>query len=704
MKKIVLLIVVVMARFGLAQEFTFRQEYDTIPVEIDGWRPFVPWLGGLNRSIPNFVDLDNDNDLDAVIGSNVPIYFFENIGSPQSSIFTYSPETIGNLETEGWSSPCLVDIDNDHDLDMFATSDERVWYWLNIGSPETPEFVLITDSLEQITWWAVNLDLVDIDNDNDFDLFTGNGVGTIRFYRNIGTPDSFYFQPEEYVFGGINVGNLADPCFTDIDNDSDYDLFIGCSDGNIWYYENIGTPANYDFEYRTNIYNNIDVGESSSPEFADIDGDGDYDLFVGRDDIDNAVYSPGDIYFYENIGTPEVAQWQYVTRNYLSLDEGNEAYNTSVDINADFDEDSFIGNHGNAITQIENTGTSENASFLWITSNFQGINVNGCVPYFVDLDNDLDFDLLVGEGTIPNPPYPGLYLYRNTGTPQNATLQLVSDNLIPYSYNAAIRPSSVDIDADGDNDVFICDNNGTFYFAENTGLPEIPSFASPLPGWQGIDFSGPRPHHFYDCDSDGDFDLYFCFGPTYFDFYVGIYHNIGTPQIPLFNLQIDTILGSLNYQVGFNGIDVLDIDNDNDGDILLGVNDGGGILFFRNTTGDTAAVQPRLALDPLHGIEFSIGPNPANPITWISYNLPYPQKAEIAVYNLLCQKVATLAQGLQMPGQKTLIWDAAKYASGQYFVRMECMPGTSCLRQPTSSGAVPATQPTCEVERVVVVK
>ncbi|MBU0517346.1 T9SS type A sorting domain-containing protein [bacterium] len=65
------------------------------------------------------------------------------------------------------------------------------------------------------------------------------------------------------------------------------------------------------------------------------------------------------------------------------------------------------------------------------------------------------------------------------------------------------------------------------------------------------------------------------------------------------------------------------------------------------------------------------GPNPANPINWISYNLPYPQKAEIAVYNLLGQKVATLASGLQMPGQKTLIWDAANYSSGQYFIRME---------------------------------
>ncbi|MBU1651149.1 T9SS type A sorting domain-containing protein, partial [bacterium] len=87
--------------------------------------------------------------------------------------------------------------------------------------------------------------------------------------------------------------------------------------------------------------------------------------------------------------------------------------------------------------------------------------------------------------------------------------------------------------------------------------------------------------------------------------------------------------------------------------------------------GDTSAVQPRLSLDPLHGIEFSIGPNPANPITWISYNLPYPQKAGIAVYNLLGQKVATLASGLQMPGSHRIPWIADDVASGVYWVRME---------------------------------
>ncbi|MFH1735741.1 MAG: T9SS type A sorting domain-containing protein, partial [bacterium] len=147
---------------------------------------------------------------------------------------------------------------------------------------------------------------------------------------------------------------------------------------------------------------------------------------------------------------------------------------------------------------------------------------------------------------------------------------------------------------------------------------------------------------------------------------------------------------SLDYNV----CDFCDVDNDGDMDAFFG-SILGGIRFFRNTTGDTSAVQPRLSLDPLHGIQFSIGPNPANPITWISYNLPYPQKAEIAVYNLLGQKVAILASGLQMPGQRTVIWDAANYSSGQYFVRLE-------TENPNAGLGTIRLQ--SQVERVVVVK
>ncbi|MFH1734760.1 MAG: hypothetical protein ABIE92_08620 [bacterium] len=46
-----------------------------------------------------------------------------------------------------------------------------------------------------------------------------------------------------------------------------------------------------------------------------------------------------------------------------------------------------------------------------------------------------------------------------------------------------------------------------------------------------------------------------------------------------------------------------------------------------------------------------------------------------------------------MPGQKTLIWNAANYASGQYFIKLE-----------TFGAGRHKTDPFAVVERVVVVK
>jgi len=664
----ILILTLLLPTLLFAQELTFRQEFDTIPVEIDGWQPYVPWLGGLSESVPDFKDLDDDGDLDLIAGSNYPILYFENIGSAISPYYSYVQDDIGELVTIGNSAPCLVDIDNDGDLDLFAASDERVWYFENTGSSTCPYFELMTDSLEQIIWSAKTVEFVDIDNDGDSDLFTGTWIGTIRFYRNIGSVDSFYFQPEQYLFEGINVLDDSDPCFCDIDGDNDFDLFIGNKYGNIYYYCNDGDSINYDFTFITDNYNDIDVGEHASPEFADIDGDGDYDLFVGRDDIDNTVYSPGDVYFYENIGTPDSAEWQLVTKNYLSVDDGDRAKINFIDIDGDLDLDLFSGNQADQITYFENIGTITSPLFSWRDGFYQHINVNGCDPFFRDIDADSDPDLFVGEGRVPFPPYPGLYLFQNTGTSTSASFTLISSDLVPGAYAAFVQPELADIDDDGDNDLFIADGYDHFYFSENVGSTILPEFSPPIDNWQGI---STRYFSFYDCDNDGDLDLFHVFGDSYFNFYIGIYYNIGTPQVPFFDLQIDTISSSLFYEVGFRGIDVVDIDNDEDGDIFLGVNGNGGLLFFRNTTGDTSAISPRTRFHNYPVMDFSIGPNPANPITWISYNLPYPQKAEIAVYNLLGQKVATLATGLQMPGERSLVWNTTNTPSGVYFIRFD---------------------------------
>ncbi|NYT27919.1 MAG: VCBS repeat-containing protein [Candidatus Thiodubiliella endoseptemdiera] len=84
----------------------------------------------------------------------------------------------------------------------------------------------------------------------------------------------------------------------DIDGDGDLDLVVGKDDGTLKYYQNTGTTSNPAYEVKTgddNPFNSIDVGDFSKPTLADIDGDGDLDLVVGG-------YN-GTLKYYQNTGT-----------------------------------------------------------------------------------------------------------------------------------------------------------------------------------------------------------------------------------------------------------------------------------------------------------------------------------------------------------------------------------------------------------------
>ncbi|TLY31121.1 MAG: T9SS type A sorting domain-containing protein [Ignavibacteria bacterium] len=77
-------------------------------------------------------------------------------------------------------------------------------------------------------------------------------------------------------------------------------------------------------------------------------------------------------------------------------------------------------------------------------------------------------------------------------------------------------------------------------------------------------------------------------------------------------------------------------------------------------------------------MEYSLGqnyPNPFNPTTQFTVGLPEAGRLEIAVYNVLGQKVATLVDEVRDPGYQTVLWnstaqDGHAVSSGVYFVRM----------------------------------
>jgi hypothetical protein len=78
-------------------------------------------------------------------------------------------------------------------------------------------------------------------------------------------------------------------------------------------------------------------------------------------------------------------------------------------------------------------------------------------------------------------------------------------------------------------------------------------------------------------------------------------------------------------------------------------------------------------------------PNPFNPTTVINYELPRPAKVKLNVYNVLGQRIKTLANGLRAAGNHTVVWDGKdqkgrRVASGIYFYKIAAGDYT-CVRK-----------------------
>ena len=150
---------------------------------------------------------------------------------------------------------------------------------------------------------------VDIDNDGDFDFFVGAIDGGIKYYKNIGTveaPNEFEEQiGSDNPFDGVDVGSNATVVFVDIDNNTTLDAFVG-STNQVFYFKNTGTITAPVFEAQNGVDNPLSSVVYSgnrvfSISFADTDFDADVDVFVGWVDYD--VENSSGIDYYRNTGT-----------------------------------------------------------------------------------------------------------------------------------------------------------------------------------------------------------------------------------------------------------------------------------------------------------------------------------------------------------------------------------------------------------------
>jgi len=254
---------------------------------------------------------------------------------------------------------------------------------------------------------------VDIDGDGDKDAFVGEYNGTVHYFKNTGTASAPVYVEQTGGANPVNavvVGYGSAPAFVDIDGDGDQDLFVGAFDGTVRYYKNTGTSAAPVFIAQTGVnnpLNAVSVASYSFPTFVDIDNDGDQDAFIGQDD--------GTIIYYKNTGTSvaPVFTIQAGANNPLNgVDIGYYSTPVFVDIDGDGDKDAFIGSDDGTLYYYKNTGTAAAPVFVAETganNPLNGVDIGILsVPAFVDIDGDGDQDLFIGE------EYGTIIFYKNT--------------------------------------------------------------------------------------------------------------------------------------------------------------------------------------------------------------------------------------------------------------------------------------------------
>lgn len=258
---------------------------------------------------PILVDINNDQITDLLISNygefdlSVPIHYksfiksYINTGTNENPIYSKSAndfQNISNMINEINLQPTFGDLDGDGDLDAIIGDFAGNLHYLEnnplssnlmnlsiASSPLSDQFNNIFDF-----GYCSHPVLIDIDNDNDLDIISGEARGNLNFIENTGDAQNYNFELNTEEFGGIDVSEWwtnigsSTPIFS-VEN-NELQLYVGSERGAIFKYNNITNNLSGNFNLIDSFYLEINNGPNSALAIGHLNNDSLSDFIIGN--------------------------------------------------------------------------------------------------------------------------------------------------------------------------------------------------------------------------------------------------------------------------------------------------------------------------------------------------------------------------------------------------------------------------------------
>lgn len=254
------------------------------------------------------------------------------------------------LGNYGSLDSCHYDQDGRLMCDYFSS----LSYYKNTGTDKNPEYTFQTDDfleLSRLKMMALYPSFADLNADSDLDMIIGNSLGELWLYLSNGSVNGIpQFANPLRLFTGQSVEFIT-PAFVDYDNDGLIDFIAGNRDGTLAYYKNTGSIQEPSFTLITNHFGKVNVTDFtksytgySVPAFFK-DKSNKMRMVVGSES--------GKLFYFPDLASnPEAA---IIAKNdfFDLLTDGIRTSASFWDINDDGFQDMIAGNYSGGVTMYK---------------------------------------------------------------------------------------------------------------------------------------------------------------------------------------------------------------------------------------------------------------------------------------------------------------------------------------------------------------